>query len=459
MSPDNLFRTIKDQNIIREISRHIFVGKVFLVGGAIRELLLNKAPKDYDFALTHHDDLHVFENTFGTHAFLLGKKPIQTYRVVSRDISLDLTFLKGTIEEDLARRDFTMNAIAYDIGENRIIDSLRGIEDIDARIIRYPSRQTLSDDPLRMLKAVRHFATLEGFTMDSELVEAIQALKHLIHTVAPERIRHEMDQIVVSNRAVEGLKMLELVGLLFELFPDLYALKTLDEEKQFVLGTFGHTIDGFKYLPSYARECCLDEKSLRNVAYALLLHDIGKAHTFSRDDVKKVVHFFYHEKFSCDLATHIMERLRFSSLDIKTIIKLIENHMRIFLISNSESTEKAMRRIVYKVGELTPDLVVLTLCDLYGSSGGSENDSTLMVRKRCDDVLGTYNEWRKKPLPRLVTGHDLLAIGLEEGPLIGRILNDIREKQIGGELTHKEEAFSYARDQLKTLSPELINTS
>jgi poly(A) polymerase len=154
-----------------------------------------------------------------------------------------------------------------------------------------------------------------------------------------------------------------------------------------------------------------------------------------------------------------MERLRFSSLDIKTIIKLIENHMRIFLISNSESTEKAMRRIVYKVGELTPDLVVLTLCDLYGSSGGSENDSTLMVRKRCDDVLGTYNEWRKKPLPRLVTGHDLLAIGLEEGPLIGRILNDIREKQIGGELTHKEEAFSYARDQLKTLSPELINTS
>ena len=449
MSLDNLFRAIKNQNIIREISQHAFTGKVFLVGGAIREILLNKAPKDYDFALTKQDDLRVLENTFGAHAFLLGKKPIQTYRIVSRDISLDLTFLKGTIEEDLARRDFTMNAIAYDIGENRIIDSLRGIEDIGARNIRYPSRQTLSDDPLRMLKAVRHFATLDGFTMDSELVDAIQDLKHLIHTVAPERIKHEMDQIVTSANAFEGLKMLQLVDLLFELFPDLYALKKLDEEKQFVLETYGHTVDGFKYLPSFGNKYCLDERSLRNVAYALLFHDIGKAHTFSRDDAKKVVHFFYHEKFSCDLATHIMERLRFSSIDIKIIIELIENHMRIFLISNSESTDKAIRRLVYKAGDLTPALIVLTLCDMYGSSGGTENDSTLLVRKRCDDVLRAYVEWKQKPLPRLVTGHDLLAIGFEEGPLIGKVLNNIREKQIGGELIQKEEAINFARDQLK----------
>ena len=457
MSLDNLFRAIKNQNIIREISQHAFTGKVFLVGGAIREILLNKAPKDYDFALTKQDDLRVLENTFGAHAFLLGKKPIQTYRIVSRDISLDLTFLKGTIEEDLARRDFTMNAIAYDIGENRIIDSLRGIEDIGARNIRYPSRQTLSDDPLRMLKAVRHFATLDGFTMDSELVDAIQDLKHLIHTVAPERIKHEMDQIVTSANAFEGLKMLQLVDLLFELFPDLYALKKLDEEKQFVLETYGHTVDGFKYLPSFGNKYCLDERSLRNVAYALLFHDIGKAHTFSRDDAKKVVHFFYHEKFSCDLATHIMERLRFSSIDIKIIIELIENHMRIFLISNSESTDKAIRRLVYKAGDLTPALIVLTLCDMYGSSGGTENDSTLLVRKRCDDVLRAYVEWKQKPLPRLVTGHDLLAMGFKEGPLIGRVLGNIREKQIGGEFIQKEEAINFARDQLKSLSPELIN--
>jgi hypothetical protein len=164
--------------------------------------------------------------------------------------------------------------------------------------------------------------------------------------------------------------------------------------------------------------------------------------------VKRVVHFFYHEKFSCDLAILAMEKLRFSALDIKTVVKLIESHMRIFLISNSQSSDKAIRRLVYKVGDLTPALIVLTLCDMYGSSGGTENDSTIMVQKRCGDVLQALNEWRQKPLPRLVTGHDLLALGFEQGPRIGKILDDIREKQIGGELVKREDALRFASDQL-----------
>lgn len=450
MSFDYLLKAIENDLVIKEISRHTFAGKVFLVGGATRELLLNKTPNDYDFALTHQKDLRVFENIFGSRAFLLGKKPLQTYRVVSRDTSLDLTFLNETIEDDLARRDFTMNAIAFDVRDRRIVDPLKGIEDIKSRIIRFPSKQTLSDDPLRMLKAIRHYVTLSGFQMEKQLIDAIQTLKHLIHDVAPERIKYEMDQIVISDRVYEGLKMLQEVGLLFEVFPQLHDLKKLDEEKKFVLETYGHSVDGFKYLPRYGKEYRLDEKDIRNVAYALLFHDIGKAHTFSYDSEKGVVHFFYHEKFSCDLATFVMEKLRFSSLDIKEVIRLIENHMRIFLISNSESTEKATRRLVYKVGDLIPSLIVLTLCDMYGSSGGTENDSTAMVKRRCGDVLGAFNEWRKKPLPRLVTGHDLLALGFEQGPHVGKVLNDIREKQIGGELSRREEALSFALSWLKT---------
>jgi hypothetical protein len=146
-----------------------------------------------------------------------------------------------------------------------------------------------------------------------------------------------------------------------------------------------------------------------------------------------------------------MEKLRFSTFDIKVIIKLIENHMRIFLISNGGSTEKAVRRLVYKLGDLTPALIVLTLCDMYGSSSGNENDSTLMVQKRCNDVLKEYNEWRKEPLPRLVSGHELMALGFVEGPIIGKILNNIREKQINGEMTLKEEALQYACSQFKRL--------
>jgi tRNA nucleotidyltransferase/poly(A) polymerase len=446
---DNLSEAIQNQHVLREISRRSFTGKVFLVGGAIRELLLNKTPADYDLVLTEFGDLRILECMFGVSAFLLGKKPIQTYRLAQKNTSLDITFHKGTIEEDLARRDFTMNAVAYDFKENCIIDPLKGIGDIEAKIIRYPHRQNLEDDTLRMLKAIRHFTALEGFIMDELLIGAIYALKHLINQAAPERIKYEMDQVVISPNAFKGFKMLQTTGLLFELFPDLYALKKLDEEKQFVLETFGHTIDGFKYLTIYGQIYGLDERGLRNTGYALLLHDIGKAHTFSRDDAKNTIHFFYHEKFSCDLATNVMEKLRFSSFDMKAVLKLIENHMRIFLISNGESTEKAVRRLVYKLGDLTPALIVLTLCDMYGSSSGKENDSTVTVRKRCDDVMGAYNEWRKKPLPKLITGNELMAIGFEEGPIIGKILNDIREKQISGEMTLKEEALRHATNQLK----------
>lgn len=447
--PHKLIKAIQRQDIVQKISRSPFEGGVFLVGGAIRELVLGKFPKDYDFAITNPDDLGVFEKALGAHAFLLGKKPIKTYRIVSQDLSLDLTFLETSIAEDLSRRDFTMNAIAYDVRDGKLIDSLGGFKDIHDGVIRCPRRKALTDDPLRMLKAVRHFATMEGFTLDGELVDAIHDFKHLILSVAPERIRYEMDQIVISPNAYGGLTMLQQVGLLFQLFPELHALKRLDQEQGFVLSTYGHTLEGYKYLKRYGDKYGLDERDLRNVAYALLFHDIGKAHTFSRDEKKNVVHFFHHERFSATRAALIMEKLRFSTVDNKTVCKLIEHHMRIFLISNSDSTEKAIRRLVYRIGELTPLLVVLTLCDMYGSSGGTENESTFMVTKRCDELLEAHKEWQKKPLPRLVNGHDLLAIGFEQGPRMGKVLHEIREKQLNGELVLKDEALAYARNHLK----------
>ncbi len=140
-----------------------------------------------------------------------------------------------------------------------------------------------------------------------------------------------------------------------------------------------------------------------------------------------------------------MERLRFSSSETRAISALIENHMRLFLISNKEATEKATRRLVYRMEELTPSLVCLTLLDLYGSSKGRENASTRQVKKRCREVLAAYEEWKQAPLPRIVTGRDLMALGFAQGPALGRVLQEIREKQIAGEITDKEEAMQYAR--------------
>jgi tRNA nucleotidyltransferase/poly(A) polymerase len=441
---ETLKNRIKKERIIKEIHKRRFTGKVYLVGGAIRELCLKKKPNDYDFVLSEQKDLKVMESLFGAGAFVLGKKPIQTYRIVRDGMSVDITILKTTIEEDLPRRDFTMNSIAYDIHGNDIIDSLGGIDDIKVKIIKYPSKDTLKDDPLRILKAIRHFSALKGFALHNELIDGITELGYFIDQVAPERIKYEMDQIIVSGNVLAGLNAMTSTGLIFKIFPELYALKQMDIEKKFTLETYGHTIGGFKYLKKYSRLYGLHEKMLLNVGYALLFHDLGKAYTFSFDEQKGLVHFFYHERVSCEIASAIMERLRFSTHEIRSILGLIKNHMRIFLLSSNESTEKAVRRLVYKMGDLTPSLILLTLCDMYGSSGGKDNTSTSLTKIKCKEIMDEYKEWLKEPLPNLVNGYDLMKLGFRQGPEIGRVLNSIREGQISGEINKKEEALHYA---------------
>ncbi len=446
-----LKHAIKEYDVIQDIARKPFSGTIYLVGGAIREMFLKKTPSDYDLALTDERDLKVLEALFERPSFVLGKKPIQTHRIVADDTSFDITIIEGTIEEDLKRRDFTMNAIAYDIHNDVIVDTLGGLEDIQKMVIRYPAKETIVNDPLRMLKAVRHFANLDGFTLDDELLQSIKEMKHLIHEVAPERIKYEMDHIIVSHRVADGMEMLEETGLLFEIFPELYALRLMDIEKQFELETLGHTLDGFRFLHHYNNEFFLDEKMLRNVGYGFLFHDLGKANTYYYDEKKGNVHFFFHERVSREMASRIMEKLRFSTHEMKAILALIESHMRVFLISDNEPRERAVKRLVYKMGDLTPSLILHSMCDMYGSSGGIDNPSTEQVKKCCEEILEAYRESLKVPLPRLLTGDDLIALDFAPGPAIGSCLDNIREKQITGEMTDSDQARTYAMTFLEQL--------
>jgi len=193
---------------------------------------------------------------------------------------------------------------------------------------------------------------------------------------------------------------------------------------------------------------------MKEVGYALLFHDLGKACTYSYDEEKGLVHFFYHERISKEIASSIMERLRFSTHEMKKVIALIENHMRIFLISNGETTDKAIRRLIYKMEDLTPLLIVLTICDMYGSSAGEDNPSTQRVLQNCDAIMAAYYESKKKPLPRLLSGSDLLSMGLAQGPLVGQCLGEARDRQIAGEITQRSEALDFARKFLKEQDKE-----
>ena len=153
-----------------------------------------------------------------------------------------------------------------------------------------------------MLKAIRHFAALDGFVLDPELKEAITSCKDLIHSTAPERIKYELDLIMVSQGVARGMEILSQTGLIFEIIPELTALRTMDIEKQFSLETYGHTLYGFSFLHSRGGDYVSDPASLKDVGYALLFHDLGKAHTYSYDEKKGLVHFFNHERISRDIA-------------------------------------------------------------------------------------------------------------------------------------------------------------
>ena len=188
----SLEKSVLRLSIIRRMVGVRFAGEVYLVGGALRELALGRTAKDYDFALECPEDLKAFERVFGSRSFLLGKKPIQTYRIAGGDISIDLTILEAGIKADLLRRDFTMNAMAFDIGRRAIVDPLNGWEDIKRRVIRYPRKESLKEDPLRMVKAIRHLAALGDFAITRELAAGIATERTLIRDVAAERIKYEL---------------------------------------------------------------------------------------------------------------------------------------------------------------------------------------------------------------------------------------------------------------------------
>ena len=452
LSPSALAEAIGRLDIVGKIGSGRFAGPVFLVGGALRELSLGRLPNDYDLALSRPEDVVRIERIFGAKSFLLGKKPIQAHRIVARGISLDVTILAGSIDDDLRRRDFTINAMAYAIGPGRLLDPLGGIEDLKKRTIRYPRKESLTEDPLRMVKAMRHLCALSGFTLDPALKEAIAAEKALIRNAAAERVKYELDLIMISDNPYRAIRTMEQTGLLFEIFPELLGLAKMDAERHLRPRALGHTIGGFRHLRKIKRFSPFTEREVRQAGYGLLFHDLGKPATFSFDEEKGRIHFYYHERHSSNIAAGIMNRLRFSASEARAIRTVIENHMRVFLISTREATEKAVRRIVYKMEELSPALVFLTLLDLYGNTGGRENESTEQVKTRCREVLSGYAEYKSTPLPQIVTGHDLLAAGFDEGPALGQVLREIREKQISGEITGKSQAMEYAA--LKKATPD-----
>ena len=436
---------------------------LFLVGGYIRDLFLGtpspthgRKEKDYDFALPKEFSSFIpsMEGMLHLSFFKVGREERETltYRVAHEDISIDLTFLQGdSIDEDLLRRDFTINTIAFSLQDETFHQVEGAWEDMKRRVIRSVSKHSIDQDPLRMLRAIRYLCTLDGFVLDPPLKEEISQKKDLVLNLPGERLKMELDHIFLSPRPAMGVRSLHESGLLLTLFPDLKGLEHLGQSKHHHLHVLSHTLLiveklswAFEWVSQEAGVIPVTQEDRLALYYAALFHDLGKQDTYSKDEKEKV-HFYHHESFSCQRAEGIMQRLRFSNLLRNTVLHLIQNHMRILNLSR-ETKEAALKRLVYQVGDDIPLLVLHTLADKEASRGILSVQLDEVVEDHCLRILKWFKEKEVvHPLP-LLNGHDVIALGYSAGPKVGEILNFIRGKQVEGEIKTREEALKLLKE-------------
>ncbi|MBA7624739.1 A-adding tRNA nucleotidyltransferase [subsurface metagenome] len=398
---------------------------------------------------------------------------------------LDFSTLQGSLEQDLARRDFTIDAMAIEletaIQSPVLIDPFGGQNDLRQGIIRAVAETAFPSDPVRLLRAVRLAAEL-GFRIESQTETLIQRYSHLIAGVAGERVREELLRLLAMSRSGQFLTYLDELGLLTAIFPELVQTKGAEQPKEHFWDVFEHSIKtvvavdfllrqgdweyaGEEVLAAVPWSTELKQHFDREVSHgstrksllklAVLLHDLAKPQTKTIEESGRI-RFLGHAKEGATIATDILERLRFSTKEIKLVEVMVRYHLRPTQMSHEElPSRRAIYRYFRDAGEAGIDILFLSLADHLASRGqyldlAQWQEHAQLVAY----VLAQHFEAESLTVPaKLIDGHDLMdKFGLSPGPKIGEILEAVREAQAAGEVTTQEEAFAYIEHLLASSS-------
>ncbi|MCF6192198.1 MAG: HD domain-containing protein [Candidatus Hydrothermae bacterium] len=435
-----------------------------LVGGAVRDLLLpgDTPLRDLDF-LVLQGRAEPVARWFADHlpgAFVPLSPEHDEYRVVTRDgLQVDLAGLRGpTLQDDLKRRDFTWNAMAWDLSRRKQIDPWGGQKDLARRRLRTLRRANFRDDPLRILRGFRLMARLGGWLDPLTLRWMIQERTGLLH-VAGERIHEELMLLTAGPHADRALYELAQTGILFLLFPELEALPTIPE-----VDVLDHTLDAIRFLvddlnhphrsplatwwdPWFSTCTAFPFRSL--LILGLLLHDVAKPLTYRKDH--RGIHFYEHEKRGAEITEQRLAHLRFSRQEIQTVVRLVRLHMYPHLLAHStDRTPRAVARYLRKTDTLAFPLLLMAVEDAKASphvNGGIGNHLTLLQE------LIQLREREASTPRRILTGNDLIAMGYTPGPLFRTILEEVAARHLAGELRTPEEARAWVRKQYPRTAP------
>jgi len=450
---------------------------IYLVGGSVRDLLItNQLVKDIDIVmpLGSEDVARTFADRIGGSFFFLDEERKITRVVKQADgetIQFDFTNFEGPdLAADLGRRDFTMNALALDLREfidkntlDNIIDLFNGREDVRRKLIRVSNPKALDEDPLRLLRAVRFAATL-GFEIEETTIEHIRQRSKLIAGPSPERTRDEFFLILSERYAEKHLTLMDSLGLLSPLFPELEPLRGFAPGRYHVHDVLTHSIktagyvDGVldevqKMSPDHsARVLSHLDKRLEHfvprkaaLRFACLLHDMAKPETFSEEAGR--IRFHGHDNLGAEKAAFVCRRFRLSRDTEKTVAKIVKQHMRLFNLSAPGGPSRnALYRYCRDLGDALPESLILAQADARATYEIMPKEKFTDTTKTMAVVLDYYyTKFLKAEARPLVTGDDLIRLGFMPGPRFREILDAVKERQAEGTLRDRQEALEYLK--------------
>lgn len=421
--------------------------EAYIVGGCVRDMILGREPEDWDITTcaTPEQVKSIFHRTVdtgiqhGTVTVLLEKEhfEVTTYRVdgIYEDYRRpkEVSFT-SSLEEDLKRRDFTINAMAYNYNQG-LVDPFNGLKDLEEGLIKTvgSAHDRFNEDALRMIRAIR-FSCQLGFGLEDKTFEAIKLNCELIKKVSIERIREEFSKILVSKEASRGIDNLRVSGLLQYFLPEVLAMFGFDQRNPH------HDKDIY-----YHTLMVVDNTEPKlTVRLAALLHDIAKPVTFSLDE-KGIGHFYTHEVKGKEMCEYILKRLRYDNDTIKKVSNLVFDHMSRY----SNLKKSTIKKVINRVGkENLEDLFNLQEADIKGSAPPFDFSGIHRLRIKSKEILEQKEPLNVKDLA--LKGDHLIKLGLKPGKLIGEILNYLIEKVLEDpELNKKEQLEEMALEYIE----------